>query len=509
MTQTPTLTQALTYALAELPRFSQHVIGRPLRPYQLESSAAILDSIQRDRGNTYVVEMARQAGKNEESAHIEAYLLALHQRAGGYLVKASPTFKPQTINSLNRLKTRLRSSPFFRGLWRASAGYIVIMGAAEAHFFSAEPTANVVGATASLLLECDEGQDVKPAKWEKDFAPMTASTNATIAMWGTAWTKDTLLAQTRHACSIAQKRDGRRRVFRYEADSIASLVPAYARHLAARIEKLGREHPLIKTQYFLEEIDARGGLFDSRRQALMRGTHERQREPTPGKSYAILIDVAGEDEQQKQAALMLDRDDLQNPRRDAIALTVVEIVPGEHTAYLVFDQELWIGVKHTTLYGVINARISHWRARWVVVDASGVGAGLASFLSERWKERVIPFEFGPATKSDLGWEFVGLVETGRFKMYADDQSAESRQFWYEVGACDYEVLDGPGNRIRWGVWDSPAYDGVVARGHDDLLISTAMAAIVDKQPAPTRFFVPTVITPDETKKQRTRRRGKF
>jgi len=503
---TVSLAKATTYALSNVQHFSRHVVGRELRSYQLEPAQAILDSIYRGSGLTFVVEMSRQAGKNELSAQLEAYLLALFQRAGGQIVKASPTFKPQTINSLNRLKARLRN-PWLRGLWRSSAGYIVRVGEAEAHFFSAEPTANVVGATASLLLECDETQDVKPSKWEKDFGPMTASTNATTVYYGTPWTKTTLLAQQRAAATIATKRDGQRRVFRYDGEVVASIVPAYAKHLQARIEKLGRHHPLIKTQYFLEEIDAAGGLFDERRQALMRGTHVRRTEPEPGKAYAISIDVAGEDEQQKQAADVLDRNDLANPRRDALALTVVEIVPGEHTLYLVIDQELWIGQAHTTLYRVINARIEHWQARWVVVDASGVGAGLSSFLSERWRDRVVAFEFNSATKSDLGWEFVGLIETGRFKVYADDQSAEYRQFWYEVGACDYEVLDGPGNRIRWGVYESPAYDGVIARGHDDLLISAALAVVVDRQPKPALYFPGKVLKPAQPRKKR--RVGKF
>jgi hypothetical protein len=38
-------------------------------------------------------------GKNELSAHLEAYLLYIHQLAGGTLVKAAPTFKPRLIDA--------------------------------------------------------------------------------------------------------------------------------------------------------------------------------------------------------------------------------------------------------------------------------------------------------------------------------------------------------------------------------------------------------------------------
>ena len=43
------------------------------------------------------------------------------------------------------------------------------------HFLTGSPTSSIVGATASLLLECDEAQDVEIAKWDKEIAPMAAS----------------------------------------------------------------------------------------------------------------------------------------------------------------------------------------------------------------------------------------------------------------------------------------------------------------------------------------------
>jgi hypothetical protein len=46
--------------------------------------------------------------------------------------------------------------------WNRRAGYVVELGRARGLFFSAAPHSNVVGATADLLLECDEAQDVRP-----------------------------------------------------------------------------------------------------------------------------------------------------------------------------------------------------------------------------------------------------------------------------------------------------------------------------------------------------------
>ena len=46
-----------------------------------------------------------------------------------------------------------------------------------------------MGATASLLLEVDEAQDVAINKFDKDIDPMADSSNATRIFWGTAWTR--------------------------------------------------------------------------------------------------------------------------------------------------------------------------------------------------------------------------------------------------------------------------------------------------------------------------------
>jgi len=54
-----------------------------LRPYQAEPARAILASVLRGLGLTFVVEMSRQAGKNELSAWLETALLTRAARSGG------------------------------------------------------------------------------------------------------------------------------------------------------------------------------------------------------------------------------------------------------------------------------------------------------------------------------------------------------------------------------------------------------------------------------------------
>ena len=116
------------------------------------------------RGLTFTVVFPRQAGKNELSAHLEAFLLHHYQRQGGSIVKAAPTFRPQVVNSILRLE-QLLGEPLTDARWRRVQGFIFRLGRASCSFYSARPTANVVGASASLLLEGDEAQDLDRQKW--------------------------------------------------------------------------------------------------------------------------------------------------------------------------------------------------------------------------------------------------------------------------------------------------------------------------------------------------------
>ncbi len=122
-----------------------------LRPYQREVALAILNSVFGRKGFTFSVEIARQGGKNELSAQLELLLLTLYMVEPRNLVKCSPTFKPQTVISMMRLRDRLNDAGF-DGIWVAELGYIIKLGNAKAIFLSADESANVVGHTAHILL---------------------------------------------------------------------------------------------------------------------------------------------------------------------------------------------------------------------------------------------------------------------------------------------------------------------------------------------------------------------
>ena len=495
--------------LLDVTLFIEKASGLTLRTYQQGVAEAVVQSILQEAGRSFVVIFPRQSGKNELQAQLETYLLTLFSETNAELVKVSPTWKPQSYNAMRRLERVLDSNMLVRSVWQKEQGYIYRVGSARLYFFSGQPRSNIVGATASLLLEVDEAQDVLISKFDKEIAPMAASTNATRIFWGTAWTARTLLARELRAARQAEQRDGIKRVFVVDADQVAAEVPSYGAFVKSQVLKLGRQHPMIKTQFYCEEIDSEGGLFPPERCALMRGRHPAALSPEEGKIYVMSVDVAGEDE--GVSADPSGEGALENPSRDSTALTIAEVDLSSladelirKPTYKVVYRAEWVGVKHTQLYARIKSLAESFDVRYLVVDATGVGAGLSSFLASALPGRVLPFEFNTRTKSDLCWNFLGVCDSARFQDHAflytgaDSISlppqagvnidplaaglaAAQEEFWRQVKFCEFEILPGPNKTVRWGVPDGTRDPQKGDLVHDDLLISAAMLSVLDEQ----------------------------
>ncbi len=461
--------------------------GIHLRAYQIQAAEAILQSIAWQDGRSIVVMFPRQSGKNELQAWMEAYLMFLFSNQGCEMVKISPTWRPQSLNALRRLARVLRAHPYTRAMWRKESNYILQLGLARMIFLSGAPGSNIVGATAGLLLEVDEAQDVLPDKFDREIAPMTASTNATRVFWGTAWTSETLLGRELSAAEAAQARDGARRAFRLSADEVGAEVPAYRQFVAAQVARWGRAHPTVRTQYFSEEIEAGGGLFTAERMALVEGEHAWQDAPRPGAVYAFLVDVGGAEKDspdtEAAAAQRLSQ------RRDSTALVIVEVdLAGlrdpalRAPVYRVEHLQTWVGAPQTSLYAQLTALQKRWGARRVVVDATGLGAGLAAWLDKNLPGRVTRFEFNAASKSRLGWDFLGVIELGRFRLPRAGGSRELAlvdQLRAQMRACAYVLGGGPAEALHWAVPETARDPRSGELLHDDLLMAAALCARLD------------------------------
>ena len=288
-----------------------------------------------------------------------------------------------------------------------------------------------------------------------------------------------------------------------DADQVRLALPPYGAHVDAVVARWGRQHPLVKTQYFNEEIDASSGMFTPARMALIFGTDSpspiflggglgwgRDREdlvnrpdqiikqtpssqssppinsvilskakdlipnsednqsdesvtssinpsppnPSPPSSppnpvgaghvppvasLVFLLDLAGQDE-----ALMADpAAQLANPARDAAALSIVQVDTSsipilQYPTYTVIHRLSWTGLDHLTLYGQLVNLIHAWNPLYIVIDATGVGEGLWSMLAKAFPSRLIPVKFTASVKSDIGYRFLAIIDTGRFRIAA-------------------------------------------------------------------------------------------
>jgi hypothetical protein len=478
---------ALIPVLKDVVLFCEATSGLKLRSYQEEAARAIVESVAFKKGLSFVVLFPRQSGKNELQAQIETYVMVTLNEFDTEIVKASPTWKPQTQNAMRRLERVLSRNLITEGRWAKESGYIYRFNQARVIFLSGSPQANVVGATANELLECDEAQDIQVDKWDKDFAPMAASTNATRVFWGTAWTAQSLLGRELRNARAAEQLDGVRRTFVLTADQVAEEVPAYGLYVSEQVRRHGRQHPLIKSQFFSEEITSEGGMFPSERLQLVRGTHRAASSPQPGRHYAITIDMAGERSQPTAGSfqqLSLFGGDEPGRQRDSTVLTILEVdistlrdIQVQAPRYRVQQRMSWNGVRQSDLYAQIRTVMEAWLARWLVIDATGLGAGMASFLSKTFPGKVLPFVFTQKSKSELGWKFLAAIETGRYQEAVETYPDFASQAVY----CQMEVLPGPQKVLRWGVPDGTRDELTNTPVHDDIVMSAALCAVLDEQ----------------------------
>jgi len=437
-----------------------------LRPYQLEVARAVIESIQKGMGLTFSVEIARQGGKNELSAHLEVLLLTLYMVRGGNLVKCSPTFKPQTIISIERLKQRLDDFGF-DGIYRPQMNYIVQLGNAKAIFLSAEGSSSVVGHSADILLEIDESQDVSKEKYTKEFRPMGSAANATTILYGTTWDDGTLLEEVKQANLELERKDGIKRHFKFGWQEVGRYNLDYFRFVEAERQRLGEEHPLFRTQYALLPI-AHGGCFLSRQQiALVLGEHQRQSQPEGKRTYVAGVDLAGEHEQEMTGGDAPVSDGGRGCDSTVITIAEMDSANPSQPLLKVVEQYQWTGTPHSQLYTQMTDILKNvWNCRRIVVDATGIGQPVASFLRKELGSRVVPFVITSKSKSDMGFELLSLINSGRLKLYRQDGSREYKETLFEMERAKAKYR--PNQTMNFYV--DPQ------EGHDDFLVSLALVA---------------------------------
>ena len=435
-----------------------------LRPYQHDVARAVIDSVQHRKGLSFSVMVARQGGKNEISAWIEAAVLSASARASVTAIKAAPTFHPQALISMSRLEKVLRRR---RLPYDFHHGRLFRVGRARQLFLSAHPTSNVVGNTADRLLEIDESQDVSPDKFNRDLMPMGATANVTTVHYGTAWHDSSLLEQIKQSNLELQRSDGIQRHFEFDWQAVAQHNPQYQRFVEAERLRLGSDHPLFLSQYCLTPVSDDGRFLDSTRQALLQGSHCRDYAPRTGSVYVAGIDLAGESELPAIGGTRATE-----PSRDSTVVTIGELrfnddgLGSKLPSIRVVEHFWWTGKPHTETFSTLVQVLKNvWGCRRVVVDATGIGAGVAAFLRTSLGTSIVkPFNFTARSKSDLGFDLLAAINSGRLHSYKPDGSPESTEFWSQMSKAKSVVR--PNQTINFFVDPS--------QGHDDFLSSLAL-----------------------------------
>ena len=295
-------------------------------------------------------------------------------------------------------------------------------------------------------------------KFDRDFRPMVASTNAPVVYCGTPWGPRSLLAQAKATHLEAERAGDVRRRYRFDCEAVAAHNPAYARYVESERLRLGEQHPLFRTQYLREVVDEADRLLDEATLAQIQGAHDRLRTPRIGEHYVAGLDLGGP-----------ERPGSAGRDRDWSVLTIARLGDADASGtprIEVVEHQAWQGEATDALVAALADRLRRvWRVRHVAVDATGVGGPIADLLTARLPRGVLEaVAFSSERKSRLGFALLAAAHSGRLRLYRADGSAEAI-------ACRQQIA---WVRATYRDDRSMRFDVDPARGHDDYLMSLAL-----------------------------------
>jgi hypothetical protein len=209
----------------------------------------------------------------------------------------------------------------------------------------------------------------------------------------------------------------------------------------------------------------------------MMGSHQRLKEPQDHTvPYVAGIDLAGEREEDRQTALTRAR-----PKLDSTVITIAQVHTIQRSRAELVEPTLnigehyqWTGIPHSQLYPQIVGALKKWNCQKVLVDATGIGQPVASFLRKELGSRVVPFTFTQKSKSDMGFELLSFVSSSRLNLYKQDGSDEYQEMVFQLEKARAQYR--PNQTMNFYV--DPA------RGHDDFLMSLALLVEAANQYSP-------------------------
>jgi len=286
-----------------------------------------------------------------------------------------------------------------------------------------------VGATASECLDMDEAHKISKAKFDEDFAPFTASTNAAILLWGVAADGMDTIEWYRQK----NREDGKDYLnLHYPCDVWMDVHPPYRSHVESRVNHLGWDHPIIKTQYRLLSVAAEGRyLKDSHLRNLFDSDHERQLKPRYGSRYEIVIDIAGANEDFNPDNIMEGNEDTATDSTVIWIYEVSALVASNGIFPIIRIVNLvWItGADLEAQQKEIKETIEFWRAHKVTIDGVGIGRQIAETMEKTFgPSTVVKYIANENSVSEDLFDLQARLNYSSIKMFRDDNSKEWAEF---------------------------------------------------------------------------------
>jgi hypothetical protein len=447
------------------PQFeSDHISQRPLRGPQAEIIQKVEKHVAAHKGGVMTILSARQTGKNELAATLQRRHLAFKQFSTNIAswIRTAPTHEPQIVNSKKRLeeltmidRKNNAHHPLFMGQRiLKSEGYIWRLGNATVEFMSSGDHSNVVGASATECLDMDEAHKINKAKFDEDFAPFTASTNAATLLWGVAADGlDTI--ESYRILNAENKRDDLN--LKYPCEVWMENSPDYADHVLGRERALGWEHPIIKTQYRLIPVMNEGTFLSKANiQSLLSSDHDRQLTPRAGATYEMVIDLAAGNEEFNPTNSFdrLDTDSDEQTATDSTVIWIYEVTDTicQNNIFPIIhmvDITWWTGVSLPDQEKRVIELIQYWRAHKVTIDAVGVGRQMAESLEKRFGPYLINKYIGSAPSvSEDCFDLLARLNFGAVKMFRNDLTPEWLQLEKQLNWTKYSSNKGKMNLVK-------------------------------------------------------------
>jgi len=464
---TPRTIEAIASRMWKDCQFHHRMLGKgSLYPFQLEAVQTIEDHLERHDGKTCVVMSSRQTMKNHVSAFCQLRHLMIRRARGGSWIQFAPTYRPQIVNSKDRLKTFIALDPIIgkhlKPRWRE--GFICQSGQAQIAFLSADKRANVVGATADHCVSIDEAHTVEEGKYEEEIAPMSGWENAGRIMWGVGSARGTLL----HKYHEHNTEKNPKLVLKYPWWKWAEVRPKYADHVKERIDQLGEDHPIFLTQYALKFVDAKGNFFsDAQIRDMQDSDFQRQRtkDDFSNKQTYVLVDIGGED----RVGRPDEQVRMEKPTQDSSFGVAIQF-DWDHPAAVmnfpivkVVDLFFRTGAKFRDLESSLGAWLDKINPYGGVFDARGLGNPLASYWEDKTNGRIQAYMADLSTVSDDCFDLLARVMHRTVKIFRDDGSLEYSAFIDHCKNASYELFGFEKMRMTKPELDQTAHiDGAKA-----------------------------------------------